>query len=83
LAAVGNGGLSGAPLTQRSLEVVRYISQKTNGQLPIIGVGGIMTVQHALNMLHAGASLIQVYSGFIYQGPGFAKQICRAIAKLP
>ncbi|MDR0711682.1 MAG: quinone-dependent dihydroorotate dehydrogenase [Prevotellaceae bacterium] len=80
VAAVGSGGLSGAPLTQRALEMVRYISRKTQGKLPIIGVGGIMTPQDALNMLHAGASLVQVYSGFIYQGPGFAKKICRAIA---
>jgi dihydroorotate dehydrogenase len=78
---VGNGGLSGAPLTQRSLEMVRYISQKTNGQLPIIGVGGVMTEQDALNMLEAGASLVQIYSGFIFQGPAFAKRICRAILR--
>jgi len=81
LEAIGNGGLSGAPLTLRSLEVVRYISQKTNGRLPIIGVGGVMTEQDALNMLAAGASLVQVYSGFIYKGPNFAKRICRAILR--
>jgi dihydroorotate dehydrogenase len=80
LNSIGYGGLSGAPLTQRALEMVRYISRKTQGKLPIIGVGGVMTPQDALNMLHAGASLVQVYSGFIYQGPGFVKKICRAIA---
>ncbi|MBN1132640.1 MAG: quinone-dependent dihydroorotate dehydrogenase [Bacteroidales bacterium] len=76
---IGNGGLSGAPLKKRSLEVVRYISVKTEGKLPIIGVGGIMTVQDALDMLDAGAHLIQVYTGFIYEGPGFVKRINRAI----
>lgn len=80
LDSMGSGGLSGAPLTQRALEMVRYISRKTQGKLPIIGVGGIMTPQDALNMLHAGASLVQVYSGFIYRGPTLAKKICRAIA---
>jgi len=79
--AIGNGGMSGAPLTLRSLEVVRYISERTDGKLPVIGVGGIMSVQDALNMLDAGATLIQVYSGFIYNGPGFVRQINRAILK--
>ena len=80
VADMGSGGLSGAPLTQRALEMVRYISRKTQGKLPIIGVGGIMAPQDAMNMLRAGASLVQLYSGFIYQGPAFAKKICRAIA---
>lgn len=78
---IGNGGLSGAPLTHRSLEMVRYISQKTQGKLPIIGVGGVMTEQDALNMLEAGASLVQIYSGFIFQGPAFVKRICKAILR--
>ena len=77
--SIGNGGLSGAPLTERSLEVVRYITSRTSGKLPIIGVGGIMSVQDALNMLEAGATLIQVYTGFIYNGPGFVRKINRAI----
>jgi dihydroorotate dehydrogenase len=81
VAEFGNGGLSGSPLTTRALEVVRYINQKTDGHLPIMGVGGILTVQDALNMLDAGASLIQIYSGMIYNGPGFAKSICEAILK--
>lgn len=72
---IGNGGMSGAPLTARSLEMVAYIHKKTDGKLPIIGVGGIMTEDDAVNMLKAGASLIQLYSGFIYQGPGFVKRI--------
>ena len=79
--AIGEGGLSGAPLFERSLEFVKYISQKTNGQLPIIAVGGIMTPENAKQMLDAGASLIQIYSGFIYNGPSFIKQINKYLAK--
>ncbi len=78
---IGNGGLSGALLTPRSLEVVRYIAEKTGGKTPIIGVGGIMTAEDALNMLDAGATLIQVYTGFIYNGPGFIRKINKAILK--
>jgi len=79
--AIGKGGMSGAPITARSLEVVRYIHQKSEGKLPIIAVGGIMCVEDALNMLDAGATLIQIYTGFIYQGPGLARQINQAIVK--
>ena len=79
--AIGKGGMSGAPITARSLEVVQYIHQKTGGMLPIIAVGGIMNVQDALNMLDAGATLIQIYTGFIYEGPGLARRINRAILK--
>lgn len=79
--SIGNGGLSGAPITKRSVEMVRYISEKTGGKLPIIGVGGILSVEDALNMLDAGATLIQVYTGFIYNGPGFMKRINKAILK--
>ena len=79
IAAIGNGGMSGAPITARSLEVVRYIHQKSEGKLPIIAVGGIMSVQDALNMMDAGATLIQIYTGFIYEGPGLARRINRAI----
>ena len=79
--AIGKGGMSGAPITSRSLEVVRYVHQKSEGKLPIIAVGGIMSVEDALNMLDAGATLIQIYTGFIYEGPGLAKRINRAILK--
>jgi len=79
--AIGKGGMSGAPITARSLEVVRYIHHKTRGKLPIIAVGGIMSVRDALNMLKAGATLIQLYTGFIYEGPGLAKRINRAILR--
>lgn len=78
---IGNGGLSGKPLTNRSVEVVRYLNQKTGGKMPIIGVGGIMTVTDAINMLDAGATLIQIYTGFIYNGPGFIKKINKALIK--
>ena len=79
--AIGNGGLSGAPLFERSLERVRYIHKKTEGQLPIIAVGGIMTPEQAHQMLQAGASLVEIYSGFIYNGPGFVKEINKYLAK--
>lgn len=79
--AIGNGGLSGKPLFNRSLEMVRQIAAKTQGKLPIIGVGGIMSNQDALDMLDAGATLIQIYTGFIYNGPFFVKSINKAILK--
>ena len=79
--AIGNGGMSGAPISARSLEVVSYIHEKSQGKLPIIAVGGIMSVQDALNMLDAGATLIQLYTGFIYEGPGLARRINRAILR--
>jgi dihydroorotate dehydrogenase len=78
---IGEGGMSGAPLFERSVEFVKYISQKTNGQLPIIAVGGIMTPENAKQMLDAGASLVQIYTGFIYNGPGFIKQINKHLVK--
>jgi dihydroorotate dehydrogenase len=79
VAAIGNGGLSGAPLTARSTEILKYLHQKTNGKKPIIGVGGIMNVHDALEKLEAGATLIQLYTGFIYSGPGLVKRINKAI----
>jgi len=72
---IANGGLSGKPIKERSLEVIKYISNKTEGKLPIIGIGGIESPQDALDKIDAGASLVQVYTGFIYSGPGLAKQI--------
>ena len=63
---IGNGGLSGLPLKDKSTEVIKYISKKTNKNLPIIGVGGIMNPQDALDKIDAGADLIQLYTGFIY-----------------
>jgi dihydroorotate dehydrogenase len=78
---IGNGGLSGKPINKRSTEVIRFIAEKTEGQMPIIGVGGIMSPEDAIEKLNAGASLIQLYTGFIYQGPGLAKKICKAIVE--
>ena len=75
--AIGNGGMSGMPLFEKSLAMVKHIHRKTGGILPIIGVGGIMTPQQAKEMLDAGASLIQIYSGFIYNGPGIVKKILK------
>lgn len=79
--AIANGGMSGATLTKKAIETVRYIHNSTDGIFPIIGVGGIMTPEDAIAMLDAGASLIQVYTGFIYNGPRFARQICKEIIK--
>ncbi len=76
---IGHGGLSGAPLKDASLGIIRYINQKTNGRIPIIASGGIMTPEDAMERLLAGASLIQIYTGFIYQGPGIVKQILKTI----
>jgi dihydroorotate dehydrogenase len=73
------GGLSGKPLSIRSTEVIRFLAQKSNRAFPIIGVGGIHTAQDALDKLEAGASLIQIYTGFIYEGPKLIKKINKAI----
>ena len=76
---LGTGGLSGKPLRDRSTGVITYIAKKTGNELPIIGVGGIMSPADAIEKLRAGACLVQVYTGFIYEGPDFVKQINRAI----
>lgn len=73
-----DGGLSGRPLTTRARDVVAFVAKHTEGRLPIIGVGGIHTVDDALRMIDAGASLIQVYTGLIYRGPGLVRRINRA-----
>jgi dihydroorotate dehydrogenase len=75
------GGLSGKPLTNRSTEVIRFLSEKSNKSFPIIGVGGIHSAQDAIEKLDAGASLIQLYTGFIYEGPKLVKEINKAILK--
>ena len=72
---IGNGGLSGAPLYEKNLALVRYIHDKTRGRLPIIGVGGIMSGPQAAEMLDAGASLVEIYTGFIYEGPAIVRKI--------
>ena len=79
--SIGNGGLSGAPLFDRSKAFVQHIHERTNGILPIIACGGIMTPEQALEMLDAGASLIEIYTGFIYNGPAYVKRINKYLAK--
>lgn len=76
---VETGGLSGKPLTKRSTEVIRFLSEKSNKAFPIIGVGGIHSAEDALEKLEAGASLIQLYTGFIYEGPALIKEINKKI----
>ena len=78
---VETGGLSGKPLTKRSTEVIRFLSEKSNKSFPIIGVGGIHTADDAIEKLNAGASLVQLYTGFIYEGPQLIKEINMKILK--
>tara|TARA_Y100000991_G_scaffold193239_1_gene161197 strand:+ start:120 stop:1151 length:1032 start_codon:yes stop_codon:yes gene_type:complete len=78
---IGDGGLSGEPLKNKSTELIRYISMKTNANLPIIGVGGIMNSKDALDKIDAGADLIQLYTGFIYEGPSIVKKINQYLSK--
>jgi len=75
------GGLSGKPITNRSTEVIRFLAEKSNKSFPIIGVGGIHSAQDAIDKINAGADLIQVYTGFIYEGPILVKKINKAIVK--
>lgn len=74
---IGNGGMSGAPIHQKNLELVRYVHKQSEGKLPIIGVGGIMTPEDAKEMIDAGASLVEIYTGFIYEGPALVKNIIK------
>lgn len=76
---IGSGGLSGLPLKQRSTEIIRYIVQRSNGSIPVIGVGGIHSAEDAIEKLKAGASLLQIYTGFIYEGPALVKRINKAL----
>lgn len=79
--AMGLGGLSGKPLTKRSNEVISYLRKQLGPGYPIIGVGGIMNIEDAIEKLKEGADLIQIYTGFIYEGPGFVKKINKQIAE--
>lgn len=79
LTKIGAGGLSGLPVKERSTEIVSYIHQKTKGQIPIIASGGIFTGEDAKDKINAGASLVQVWTGFIYEGPGIVKRICKQL----
>lgn len=76
---IETGGLSGKPLTKRSTEVIRFLSEKSNNAFPIIGVGGIHSAEDAIEKLNAGASLVQLYTGFIYEGPVLVKTINKKI----
>ena len=79
LERIGNGGLSGKSVKNRSTEVIRYISEKSNQSFPIIGVGGIHSAEDAIEKLNAGASLVQIYTGFVYEGPSIVKKINKGI----
>lgn len=79
LGSIGNGGLSGKPIKERSTNVIKYLAKKSNKAFPIIGVGGIHSAEDALEKLDAGADLVQIYTGFIYEGPSLIKKINKAI----
>jgi dihydroorotate dehydrogenase len=81
LQKIGDGGLSGSPLTEMSRRVVSQLFRLTDGQIPIVGAGGIMNGEDAWQMICHGASLVQVYTGFIYGGPMFVKRVNRHIAQ--
>ncbi|MFD2917585.1 quinone-dependent dihydroorotate dehydrogenase [Psychroserpens luteus] len=81
LTEIGNGGLSGQPIKEKSTRVIKYLSEKSNKSFPIIGVGGIHSAEDALEKLEAGADLVQVYTGFIYEGPRLIKNINKALLK--
>jgi dihydroorotate dehydrogenase len=78
---IGNGGLSGKPVAQRATETIRYLAEKSNKAFPIIGVGGIHSPEDAIEKIKAGADLVQIYTGFIYEGPGLIKAINKRILK--
>lgn len=79
LKEIGNGGLSGQPIKELSTRVIKYLAQNSDKAFPIIGVGGIHSAQDALDKIDAGADLVQIYTGFIYEGPGLIKQINKAL----
>ncbi len=79
LTEIGNGGVSGQPVKDRSTKVIKYLADNSNKSFPIIGVGGIHSEKDALEKIDAGASLVQIYTGFIYQGPSLVKRINKAI----
>lgn len=79
LEAIGNGGLSGLPIRDRSTATIKYLSEQSDKAFPIIGVGGIHSAQDALEKINAGADLIQLYTGFVYEGPSLVKSINKAL----
>lgn len=78
---IGAGGLSGIPVREKSTEIISYLSQNSNKQFTIIGVGGIHSAQDAIEKIETGADLVQLYTGFIYKGPSLIKEICKAMVK--
>lgn len=83
IARIGNGGLSGKPLTKRSTEVISFLRARLGARFPIIGVGGIMSADDAIDKLNAGADLVQIYTGFIYEGPGLVRRINKKLITNP
>lgn len=81
LAVIGNGGVSGQPVKEKSTQVIKYLSEKSNKAFPIIGVGGIHSAQDALDKIDAGADLVQIYTGFIYEGPKLIRSINKMLLK--
>ena len=81
LQEIGNGGVSGQPIKDQSTQVIKYLADNSNKSFPIIGVGGIHSAKDAIEKLNAGADLVQVYTGFIYEGPGLIKRINKALLK--
>ena len=81
LVAIGNGGVSGLPIKDKSTQVIKYLSEKSQNAFPIIGVGGIHSAQDAIEKIKAGADLVQIYTGFIYEGPNLVKRINKALLK--
>lgn len=79
LEAIGNGGVSGQPIKEKSTKAIKYLATKSNKAFPIIGVGGIHSEKDALEKIHAGADLVQIYTGFIYEGPSLVKRINKAL----
>lgn len=78
---IGNGGLSGKPIKEKSTKTIKYLADKSNKSFPIIGVGGIHSAEDAIEKIEAGADLVQIYTGFIYEGPSLIKKINKAILK--
>lgn len=81
LAEIGNGGVSGQPIKEQSTKVIKYLADNSNKAFPIIGVGGVHSAKDALEKLSAGADLVQIYTGFIYEGPSLIKKINKAVLK--
>lgn len=81
VAQIGAGGLSGTPLKEKSTQIIKYITRQTNGSLPVIASGGIFNGNDAKEKIAAGASLVQIWTGFVYEGPAIVKNICKELAK--